>query len=336
MIGNEPQTDLYKLLGVPRDASDNEVRAAYNWLRDLYSHERMGDAAPEFQEQAAAKRQVLREAFATLSDPVQRRAYDQQIGAASSNIRAERAGPALLDYRPLPPARKQERAVVAEARPQQATEQPGIRSGWRAWLPMILVALLLLGVLLVIVLSPVRAASGPAAIATPVLRSVQLPFTDQQLRQFRAAAEQTNVPENWIALGNALFDNLQTMRENAPQAPQYRNSLNDWLAVADAYERALQAVDDPVVRSDRAVALLNYGLDAPAEARVREAVAVVEQGIRANVEAPRALLNYGLILANAQPPRTADALAQWRRIPAIAPEAPEAARAQQLIEVYGR
>lgn len=341
MIQHKSQLDYYGVLQVSPQASRDEIATAYQRLQELYSAERMADAAPEFQAQAAAKREQLAVAFETLSDAQRRAAYDREHGQVDGTRRPSPAQisantlPAI-DYRPLPPARGKERERQVEAIAPRSQERSTARSGLRGWLPVIAVTLALPAVLLVIVLTPVRATSDPVAIATPALPNIALPFSDVQIRQFRAAAESINSFENWVSLGNALFDNLSTMRENAPQSPQYRNSLGDWLQAAQAYERALALRDDPVVRSDRAVALFNYGLDAQDEQRVAEAVVEVERGIQLNETAPRALLNYGLVLTSINPPRTDEAVAQWQKIVDATPQPPEAERARILIEMYGR
>jgi tetratricopeptide (TPR) repeat protein len=208
--------------------------------------------------------------------------------------------------------------------------------GWRAWIAPAAIAVSSLAVLLVLVLSGVRTTDGREALATPTIRGVVLPYADEELRQFTLAAQAQNTAAAWVALGNALFDNLQTMREQAPQAPQYRGQLERWLDVADAYERSLELQDNQTVRSDRAIALFNYGQDAEDAQRQAEALSLVDQGIAQDVTEPRALINYGLILAQAQPDRREEAFAQWRKLLEVAPESPEARAAQRLLQSYGQ
>ncbi len=330
MTGHTSQVDYYTLLQVAPDASSAEIANAYERLQQLYSAERMQSAAPEFQAQAAQKREQLTAAYQILSDGSRRAAYDRQRQAVQQAT--ER-----LDYRPLPPARGQERVVAAE--PLVERPRPGrpVQRSWlRQWLLPLGIAALTLALLLLLVLSGVRTTDGAAALATPTVPGIQLPFSPAQIEQFRAAAEGSNTAATWTALGNALFDNAQMLRENAPHSPQYRGTLQNWLAAAQAYERSLALQDDPTVRSDRAVALFNYGVDAPDSERVRTAVAEVERGVQANVTAPRALLNYGLILSSLNPPRTEEALVLWRKVIEVAPQSTEAQRAQALLQSYGQ
>lgn len=323
--------DYYALLQLPPKASHAEIDAAYARLRDLYSPDRMAEAAPEFQKQAAEKREQLEAAYQILIHPERRAAYDRQRNGGQSN------GSDGIDYRPLPPARGQERAPAVVAAPVAERPHPAARrQGLAAWLPLIGVMAGLLALLLAIVLSGVRTSGSSAALATPTpqLRGGQMPFTPEQIAQFRRAAETSSTAATWTALGNALFDNLQTLREYAPQSPQYRSSLQGWLDVVQAYDRSLALEDHPVVRSDRALALFNYGTDAPDPQRVEEALTEVERGIASDVAEPRALLNYGLILSLHKPPRIDEALAQWRKILEVAPQSNEAQQAQSLLQTY--
>jgi tetratricopeptide (TPR) repeat protein len=208
------------------------------------------------------------------------------------------------------------------------------RRGPLRLVPGLLVAAAALGILALLVLSSVRVTSGIDSVPTPTVAFL-LPYSDTQIAQFNRAAESTGSFQAWAAYGTALFDNLQTLRENAPQSPQYRNQVARWLEVIAAYDRALALQDNVVIRADRAVAAFNYGTDASSQAYVEQALAEVERGIAANESEPRALLNYGLILVLNDPPRTEEALAQWRRIIEVAPDAPEAQSAQVLLESYG-
>lgn len=331
MATSDSQLDYYTLLDVPSHASFDEIAAAYERLLALYSPERLQNGPPEFQELAAHKRTQFEAAYRVLSDPDRRAAYDreQQITPV---VRAE-----PLDYRPLPPARGRERALdleqfQARSNPERAVRREGIRS----WLPLILIMLGGLAVLLQLVLSNVRVVDGPVALVTPTIPNLSLPFTAGQLAQFRSAAESANTFESWRALGNAFFDNQQMMRENAPQSPQYRAALGGWLEAIEAYERALALQEDEAVRSDRALSLFSYGLDAPDSDRAREGIAEAERALQREIREPRALLNYGLILASANPPRLKEAATLWRKVQQIAPGSPEAQRAQELLQRYGR
>lgn len=326
------QPDHYALLQLTPRASDEEISAAYQRLRDLYSPERMADAAPEFQQQAAAKREQFEMAYQALSNPARRAAYDQQHGFVQPDATSA-AG--AVDFRPLPPARGQERGATTEWIEAERVARPA-RERRPLWLSLLGLAALVLAVLLLVALNDIRTTDGAAAVPTPALPNVTLPFNEAQLRQFRSAAEGANTAQTWAALGNAIFDNMQTLRENAAASPQYRGSLSDWLAAVQAYDRSLSVQDDPIVRSDRAVALFNYGQDAPDGQRLTEAVTEADRAVAGDLTAPRALINYGLILALSNPPRTDEALALWRKVKQIAPDSDEARQVDSLLIRYGR
>lgn len=325
------QLDHYALLQVTPRASRDEINAAYERLRELYSAERTSDAAPDLQALAAKKRRQLEQAYAVLADDAQREAYDRRhrFGQAT-------AQPDVLDYRPLPPAHGQERADGLNADEQPRPSRPLRQAGVGRWLPALAIATSLLAVLLVLLLSGVRTSGGPTALATPTIRGVALPYTDAQITVFRRTALANNSAQAWIDLGNAVFDNLQTLREQAPQSPHYRGLLGGWLDAADAYARALTLQENSAVRADRALALFSYGQDAPDPQRVAEALAEVERGIAQDGVEPRALVSYGLILSQAEPSRREEAFAQWRKVREIAPQSPEAQTAERLLQSYGQ
>ncbi|MDQ5850766.1 MAG: DnaJ domain-containing protein, partial [Chloroflexota bacterium] len=68
--------DLYALLQVPPDASQEEIAAAYGRLRDLYSPERLQGGPAEFEQLAARRREELQQAYAVLQETARRAAYD--------------------------------------------------------------------------------------------------------------------------------------------------------------------------------------------------------------------------------------------------------------------
>jgi len=66
-----PLPDYYALLEVPSSATNNEIRRSYRRLARKYH--------PDLNQQALDKHiKLLNEAYAVLSDPAKRAAYDQQ------------------------------------------------------------------------------------------------------------------------------------------------------------------------------------------------------------------------------------------------------------------
>ena len=77
------QRDYYEILGVPSDANEKQIKAAYRKLAFQYHPDRnTGD--PE----SATKMKAINEAYAVLSNPSKRRDYDslrQQFGSSAYN-----------------------------------------------------------------------------------------------------------------------------------------------------------------------------------------------------------------------------------------------------------
>jgi curved DNA-binding protein CbpA len=322
--------DLYARLQIVPQASPEEIEEAYLRLNGLYSPDRLQDAPEEFRELAARRRVSLAEAYAVLGDPVARAEYDRAL-----------SGPQLvesLDYRPLPPAGKRERPSPSVPLPAVSARPERSNTGRRAprsLLVPLIVGTIVTGILLVIVLSGVRVQSGQAALATPVIPDLVLPYSSAQVQEARQRAESSQDPEAWVTLGNMLYDNIQTMRERAPLSPQYLGALPQWLEATSVYSRALELGAGPVARADMAVALLYYGLGMNEQTAIADATTQIERAHKDGPNEPRVLLNYGVVMTALNPPREAEALAAWRRITEVAPGSLEAQRAEDLIASYG-
>ena len=73
---------FYTVLGIPVTATPAEVTAAYERQRERYSPERVAALGTEFQHVATARTTNLERAYAALTDPRRRTAYDRSIGIA--------------------------------------------------------------------------------------------------------------------------------------------------------------------------------------------------------------------------------------------------------------
>src|SRR5205085_1087440 len=113
--------DHYEILQVHPRADSEAISAAYARLRALYDPEQLDGAADELVELARLKRDQIERAYAVLSDPVRRASFDAELTTAlparpAGSVAREPAPQEelLLDYRPLPPARRAERSRAFE------------------------------------------------------------------------------------------------------------------------------------------------------------------------------------------------------------------------------
>lgn len=319
-------TDPYAVLQVTPDASAAEVAAAYEELQSLYSPERYVDGPPEFAQLAANKRRELATAYAAVAAGIAR----SSMGESAPHV----------DFRPLPPARGQERSSPV------ASAAPSIRQGRSVVQrqPMLGMAglLAIVAIIFLLVTYPgVRtyrgdAAPTPVAASTLVMPGVETPFSATEIEQLRRTAERAPSAESWTALGNALFDNLETLREAAPQSEQYRNAANSWTEASSAYEAALQLRDDPSVRISLSLTLLYYGNAFNDRATLERGWNEAQRAQAAAPDEPAVALRYGLALVALDPPRTAEAVQIWRALVERAPQTREAQQAAALLQSYDR
>ena len=78
MAGNPDADDYYEVLGVPRGASESDIKKAYKKSALRYHP----DKNPDNREAAEAKFKNVSEAYEALSDPEKRAAYDNYGKAA--------------------------------------------------------------------------------------------------------------------------------------------------------------------------------------------------------------------------------------------------------------
>lgn len=355
--------DHYETLQVHPRADTEAIRAAYERLRQRYDPSKLEGAADE----------LIELAHTVLSDPQRRRQYDAELAertvaplALPAAAGAGGAAGDLIDYRPLPPARRQERPKGFNAQPALPPAQAHRQSAGRQvpqgalppWLPPVLiVAVATFAVVLVTLLTTVdnqpaapATAEGPADLGQPAA-AAPTPTTEEIVNRFEGqivAARQvaTQVPDNvnaWIELGHALYDSTVVVRERLGSGDQslqniYIERLPRWLEAADAYRKALAIQPaDAQVRADLAASLCYYGADANDQGYVTQGIAEAEQALAAQPEDGRVLLSMGLCLVSADPPQTQRALEQWQRL-VVLPNADQnlVFQARQLIEEYSR
>ena len=101
------ETDFYKLLGLGRSASADQIKLAYRELVKKHHPDLFSD--PSDKTKATAKLRLINEAYAVLGNPEQRQRYDEEFGQKQ---RTRRRAPAAAARRKAPPPRRRQ----AEAR----------------------------------------------------------------------------------------------------------------------------------------------------------------------------------------------------------------------------
>jgi curved DNA-binding protein CbpA len=365
--------DHYETLQVHPKADHETIQAAYERLRERHDPEKLEGAADELIDLARSKRNEIERAYAVLGDEVRRARYDaelhqQHMQEEAAQHERDLDDDDLLDYRPLPPARGQERPRTFDAQPSLTPRQAARRGGRRATKslpPWGIPALVVAGLTFAIVLSSLlltdggqlRYASDTSAMQNaagevggqqnaqdaqehPDVNMDRL-FNEYDGQVFEARRVVQELPENpnaWINLGNALYDSAQVVRELRPESELYAEVLPRWVEASEAYQTALDlGVDEPVVRSDMGVSLCYYGADTGEIAYVEEGLTHTQQAIAREDQNGRVLLNHGICLANTQPPQVEEALALWREVQTLpTAEVGVTQQAQQLVEVYGQ
>ncbi|MFV9503000.1 MAG: J domain-containing protein [Oscillochloridaceae bacterium umkhey_bin13] len=365
--------DYYETLQVHPRADAEVIRAAYAQLRERYDPAKLDGVADELQELARQRRDAIERAFVVLSDPERRAQYDaslsERVSAAAVAAVPDDLDPDdLIDYRPLPPAKRQERPPGFNAQPllTPAQARAGSGSGFvirgRAtksnqpiWMiPALVVGIATFGVVLITLIttvlnnpSAVAPTGGPQSLGSsptqgPSINEIASQFEGQIVAARQVAAQVPNNFNAWIELGNALYDSVVVVREWIGRDPAaqslYVERLPRWLEAADAYQRAVDLdPTSPLARADLAASLCYYGQGVNDPSYVQRGVVEAEQALIYGPEDGRALLSAGICYALASPPRTAEALTHWQRL-VVTPgaEANLVAQARMLIQEYSR
>lgn len=363
--------DYYEILQVHPKADTEAIQSAYMRLLQRYDPTQMEGMADELVELARRRRDDLERAYAVLSDPQRRAAYDAERTANAAPPASPEPSALdphtdgeLLDYRPLPPAQRQERPrdfdpypVLTAPRPQPRRSGRRARRALPLWAQASLAtsALAIAIVVISLVLTDggmldrqpaAPAISGQAGEAGVAQNISPTPTTAEIMEamegQIIAARQVTQqVPDNvnaWINLGNALYDSMQMMRERIPDGTVYTQNLPRWIEASQAYSRALELEPrNAPVRSDLAASLCYYGEGVGDQRYVVQGLTEAQQAVADGPDNGRVLLNHGVCLIYSDPPQTQAALEQWRKVLALTETEPGIAfAAQQLIAQYGQ
>ena len=319
--------DFYSILQLSRDASQEEISAAYQRLRVAYDPNNLGNVSDELRQLAADRLGELDRAYAILSDVTLRAAYDAGVHTVVDRALPKPVEP-VFDYVPLPPAVAQERDDT-------------FVSDLNRRLPLILAITLPL----IVVVSTFFLTDGGTRVApTNTAEQAQanaLEQFEQAIASAKAVAE--NNPEDaqaWVDYGNMLYNSVQVVRELQPGSPFYQSRVARWQMASDAYSKALELrPGDVVVLADLGASQCFYGNDTGDQALGTTGLQQLRQVIDEIpvTEQPRVLLNLGYCLAESSPPRVEEAIATWQRINTLVPsDSPFAVQANKLIRLLNR
>ncbi len=350
--------DYYELLQVHPKAEHETIQAAYERMRQRYEPESLEGLADELAEVAKQKRDELDRAYAILGDAERRAAYDAGLqahvaGEDEDDMTWQVSEDDLIDYRPLPPANRQERPddfndqpYISLERYRRQRKQRESRPQRFIGNPAVIAALLTFIVGLTTLVVTGGGIPGQAPASSHGMGSGgDMPSADQlnaefdsQITAARQAAEQ--VPENpeaWVSLGNTLFDSVQIIREHMPESESYQELIPRWLEASEAYSTALQLDPDNVqARADMAAGLCNYGAGIGDQSYVEQGLEQAREAVERGPENGRALLNLGTCLVSLDPPETEEAMKHWRKILVLKnPSQGIVTQAQRMLRDYG-
>jgi cytochrome c-type biogenesis protein CcmH/NrfG len=334
--------DYYETLQVHPKADSDAIQAAYERLRSMYDPARLEGVADELIAIAQQKLDLIEKAYAVLVDPVRRSDYDRSRGIAKPVLPAAQpeidvpTGPAILDYRPLPPAGRSERPRDFVHEPLVRTNTPRTGTSTAIAVLAVLLSVVISSSLLITNWSAITAPATPAQPGVTPTASA-LDQYEIAIAQAKQATEQTPTDSQaWILLGNQLYDSAQIVRENMPDSTLYQQRLPRWLEASQAYDRALALQpDNASVRADRGASLCYYGAGVGDQTFITQGIKDVRSAVQARPDDPLIQLNLGNCLINALPPQTDEAIATWQRVAQLAPvDSAIAQRARELIGQY--
>ena len=244
--------------------------------------------------------------------------------------------PSSVDYRPLPPAKRQERPRGAAERTISLAILAGCeaaqKSALRPALPIAIAGILILIVAVGLLLT---GGGGPAP-APPVPTASPFDQYEAIIPQAESTTKQNpKSAQAWIDLGNMLYDSAQIVREGAPDSPLYQQRLGRWLQATQAYSQALALEpNNAATRADLGASSCFYGASTGDQSFVSAGTAEVRRAAQLAPNDERVLLSMGHCLISAQPPKTEEAIATWRRIVEQDPNSQFAEQVKQLIAKY--
>ncbi len=369
--------DPYEVLQVHPKADQEAIHAAYTRMLAKYDAERLNEAADDAVQIASEKRAAIERAYAILGDTHRRANYDAERAAQAmqaqltAEVQGDVSADERIDYRPLPPAKGQERPRNFNAQPilPPAAVQPAPRQAGRSadkdkqQRPLWLTSSIVVGVMTFLVMVSSLLLTGGAGLESlfggsprtggnvaasvpqaPAAQQPQAPAPtmtmDEIVVEYEAqvvtARQMVNsLPDNalaWRRLGDALYDSVQVIREKAPNSALYQERIPRWLEASEAYAEALQR--DPgntSILSERGVTLCLYGAGIGDPQYVQQGLADTQEAAAIASDNGRIRLNYGMCLISSDPPQTEAALAEWQAVLAMPATEVGVARQAQIL-----
>ncbi len=336
--------DYYETLQVHPKADADAIKAAYDRLRSMYDPARLDGVAEELVAIARQRLERIEAAYAVLSDPQQRAAYDLPQAAPVLDLEHPEiplpilaTDDASLDYRPLPPAGRTERPHSFNPEPRTVVSTSHGSGPATAIAVVAALLLAVVGLSLLITNWDILTAAPSTAqvVATPTASVLdQYEITIAQAKQ--ATQQNPTDAQTWITLGNQLYDSAQIVHENMPDSTLYQQRLPRWLEASQAYERALALQPDNVsVLADKGTSLCYYGAGTGDANVVNLGIADTRKAALTRPDDSLIQLNLGICLISAQPPQADEAIATWQKVIQLAPaDSALAQRANELIKQY--
>ncbi|MEM8529920.1 MAG: J domain-containing protein [Chloroflexota bacterium] len=335
--------DYYEILQVHPRADDEAIAAAYERLSARYDPAKLAGAAEELIQLAREKREKIDLAYAVLSDPLRRRAYDEQIAStpesgpseSSASATQSKSSEEQWDYRPLPRAQATERSREFNTQPTSSQSALQKMPRWAIPVGMVVLICSIVGVSLLITGDAGLSASlgGPPTVPT----ASPLDMLEEQVEQARAVALQNpEDPEVLAAYGDMLYDSVEIIRENAPNSGLYQERLPRWLEVTEVYSQVLALEpDNHRVRATLGESSCFYGAGTGDREFIVSGITEARLAVERDSQNVRSLWSLTQCLLSDQPPQTDEALTYLRQITELAPnDSPFAIQAQQLILLY--
>jgi tetratricopeptide (TPR) repeat protein len=293
--------DYYALLGVSRDANQDEIEARYQELMD---HMASNAVPPSLREWANRETALLDEAYAVLSDPERRTALAPAAdGAGAASLRvAVQAPPAKTPEEPV--ARVRAQAAPVE-RPASALQALFHGVPWTLAAMGVSVGVVVLGFILFgsdLLSGRGGGAEAPAAAAQE--NGLAAIDTERVAELMTLVQEDPNNVEALFELGETYFLG------------------GEWQAAIDWFTKLLE-LDPGNVHARTDVGTANFNLG-----RYEEAKASWLAGLENAPDDVQLHYNMGFLYANVDPVDFESAQSEWSKVVELAPGSDLAATAQ--------